>query len=85
MQSLAHPTLCVSTFFKGLIKRQNTAAYMATWQHLPASMSLALKLVGLIITRKYNATYMQAKKSKKYFTDAPPPHYHRPTKLGPSH
>ena len=71
--------LSVSTFFKGLLKGQNTAAYMTTSTH----PHLASELVGLI-TRKDIATSRHAsQKIKTRFHGCFPPTLSPPYKNGP--
>jgi hypothetical protein len=58
-----------SSFFKGLLKGQNTAAYMTTSTH----PHLASELVGLI-TRKDIATPNTSQKNKNSFSRMLSPH-----------
>jgi hypothetical protein len=52
--------------------------------HLPL-LSLAPLLVGLITRKILLPSNIQAKRLELISTDASPPHYNRPTKMGPSH
>ena len=74
--------LSASTFYKGLLKRQNTAAYMTTFTR--PQLSLASDLVGLI-TRKDTATSRHASQRTKnpFSRMLPTPHRHRPTMASP--